>query len=114
MSTRPKSRRRHPPPPIPAIEWFPTPPQYHHAPELGVLAILAGVLEGVSMVMLAANLELLDDDEPPYWRPLPPTVPAADAVLCQLDRLRRAVDAYRRVAVPQLAPEQSPDDDIPF
>jgi hypothetical protein len=114
MTTGPKSRRRHPPPPTPAIEWFPTPPEYDHAPELGVLAILAGVLEGVSMVMLAANLELLDDDEPPYWRPPPPTVPAADAILRQVDRLRRAMDAYRRVAVPAPAPEPPPNDDIPF
>jgi len=92
--------------------WFPTPPDYDHAPELGVLAILVDVLEGVSMIMLAANRELLDD-EPPYWRPLPPTAPAADKLLRQIDRLRRAVDAYRRVAAPKPAPEP-PDDNIPF
>jgi hypothetical protein len=107
-------RRRHPPPRTPALDWFPTPPEYDHAPELGVLAILVGILEVVSMVMLVANLELLDDDEPPYWRPLPPTAPAADNVLHQVDRLRRAVDAYRRVAVPNPAPEPPSDDNIPF
>jgi hypothetical protein len=94
--------------------WFPTPPDYDHAPELGVLAILVDVLEGVSMIMLAANRELLDD-EPPYWRPLPPTVPAADKLLRQIDRLRRAVDSYRRVAAPKPEPELMPDDNIiPF
>ena len=94
--------------------WFPTPPDYDHAPELGVLAILIDVLEGVSMIMLAANRELLDDERP-YWRPLPPTAPAADKLLRQIDRLRRAVDAYRRVAAPKPAPEPSPDDNnIPF
>ena len=114
MTTAPMVRRRHPPPRTPALDWFPTPPEYDHAPELGVLAILVGILEGVSMVMLAANLELLDDDEPPYWRPLPPTAPAADNLLRQVDRLRRAINAYRRVALPQPAPEPPSDDDIPF
>jgi hypothetical protein len=95
--------------------WFPTPPDYDHAPELGVLAILVDVLDGVSMIMLAANRELLDDDERPYWRPLPPTAPAADKLLRQIARLRRAVDAYRRVAAPK--PEADPpshDNNIPF
>ena len=94
-------------------DWFPTPPEYDRVPELAVLAILVDLLEGVSMVMLAANRELLDD-EPPYWRPLPPTAPAADKLLRQIDRLRRAVDAYRRVAAPKPAPEPPPDDNIPF
>jgi len=92
--------------------WFPTPPEYDHAPELGVLAILVDVLEGVSMIMLAANREILDDERP-YWRPPPPTVPAADKLLRQIERLRRAVDAYRRVAAPK--PQPLPDDNnIPF
>jgi hypothetical protein len=78
-----------------------------------VLAILVGILEGVSMVMLAANLELLDHERP-YWRPLPPTASAADNILRQADRLRRAINAYRRVAVPKPAPEPPSDDDIPF
>jgi hypothetical protein len=93
--------------------WFPTPPDYDHAPELGVLAILIDVLEGVSMIMLAANRELLDDERP-YWRPLPPTAPAADKLLRQIDRLRRAVDAYRRVAAPKPEPEPPDDNNIPF
>ena len=112
MTTKPLMRRRHPPPRASALDWFPTPPEYDHAPELGVLAILVGILEVVSMVMLAANLDLFDDERP-YWRPPPPTTPAADNVLRQVDRLRRAVDAYRRVAVPQPPPEP-PSDDIPF
>ena len=49
-----------------ADSWFPTPPDYDHAPELGVLAILVHVLEGVSMTMLAANRELLDDERPDW------------------------------------------------
>ena len=100
-------------PHTPARDWFPTLPEYDHAPELGVLAILVGVLDAVSMVMLAPNRELLDDERP-YWRPLPPTAPAADTVLRQVDRLRRAVDAYRRVAAPKPAREPPTDDDIPF
>ncbi len=100
-------------PRIPARDWFPTPPEYDHAPELGALAILVGVLDAVSMVMLAANLELTDDERP-CWRPLPPTAPAADNILRQVDRLRRAVEAYRRVAAPELAPEPPSDDNIPF
>ncbi len=93
--------------------WFPTPPDYDHAPELGVLAILVDVLEGVSIIMLAANRELLDDERPD-WRPLPPTAPAADKLLRQIDRLRRAVDAYRRVAAPKPQPEPPDDNNIPF
>jgi hypothetical protein len=96
-----------------ALDWFPTPPDYDRAPELGVLAILVGILETVSIVMLAANLELTDDERP-YWRPLPPSAPAADNVLRQVARLRRAVDAYRRVALPEPAPEPPSGDDIPF
>jgi hypothetical protein len=105
------TRRR--PPRVAALDWFPTPPDYDRAPELGVLAILVGILDVVAMAMLAANLELTDDERP-HWRPLPPTVPAADAVLRQVDRLRRAVDAYRRVALPEPAPEPPSGDDIPF
>ncbi len=113
MTTGHMTRRRHPTPRTPVLDWFPTPPEYDRAPELGVLAILTGILEGVSMVMLAANLELLDDEPPPYWRPLPPTAAAADNILRQVDRLRRAVDAYRRVAMPKPPPEQT-SDEIPF
>jgi len=105
--------RRRPPPRVSALDWFPTPPDYDHAPELAVLAILVGILEVVSMTMLAANLELLDDERP-AWRPLPPTAPAADNLLRQVDRLRRAVDTYRRVALPEPAPEPPSGDDIPF
>jgi hypothetical protein len=100
-------------PHTPACDWFPTPPEYDHAPELGALAILVGVLDAVSMLLLAANLELTDDERP-YWWPLPPTVPAADNVLRQVDRLRRSLDAYRRVALPDPAPEPPAGDDIPF
>jgi hypothetical protein len=78
-----------------------------------VLAILVATLDVVSTVMLAANLELLDDERP-SWRPLPPTAPAADTILRQIDRLRRAVDAYRRVAAPRPPPRPPADDDIPF
>lgn len=111
MTTKPRMRRRHPSARTQSRDWFPTPPEYDHAPELGMLAILVSILEGVSMLMLAANLELLDDEPPPYWRPLPPTATAAGNILRQVDRLRCAVDAYRRVALPK--PEPS-SDDIPF
>jgi len=78
-----------------------------------VLTILVATLDVVATTMLAANLELLDDERP-SWRPLPPTAPAADNVLRQIDSLRRAVDAYRRLASLKPPPEPPADDDIPF
>ena len=51
----------------------------------------------------------------PCWRPLPPTVPAAETVLRHLDRLQRALVAYRTAAlIPPLPPPPSDPDDIPF
>jgi hypothetical protein len=93
--------------------WFPSSHEYDCAPELGALAILADVLEAVSLVLFAANRELFDDARP-HSRPLPPTVPAADKLLRQIDRLRRAIDAYCRLAAPTPAPASPPGDDMPF
>jgi hypothetical protein len=114
MTTKPKKHHHPHPPHAPALEWFPTPPEYDQAPELATLAILAGTLDAVSMVILAANPELLDDQPQPYWRPHPPTAPAAENILRQIDRLRRAVHTYRQVAAPKPSPDPTADPIIPF
>jgi hypothetical protein len=95
------------------LEYLPSPPEYDRAPELGVLAALLSILDVVFVAVLAANRDLLDDERPD-WVPLSPTAPAADKVLNQIDRLRRAVLAYRDVALPPPAAEPAADDDIPF
>jgi hypothetical protein len=96
------------------LEYLPSPPEYDHAPELGVLAALLSILDVVFVALLATNRDLLDDERP-AWVPLSPTAPAADKVLNQIDRLRRAVQAYRAVALPPPpAAEPAADDDIPF
>lgn len=95
------------------LEYLPSPPDYDRAPELGVLAALLSILDVVFVAVLAANRDLLDDERP-YWVPLSPTAPAADNVLNQIDRLRRAVQAYRTAALPPPAAEPAADDDIPF
>lgn len=109
--------RRKPSARISALEWLPTPAECKRTPELTVLAILAGILEVVSTVMLAANPALLegDDDRRPSCWPLPPTTGVADSILRQVARLRRTVDDYRRIALPEPPPELPPDDDdMPF
>jgi len=98
-------------------------PEYQHAHELAVLALLLETLDVVTMVVLAENPELGDDDRP-SWRPLPPTVPAANILLRQIDRLRRGLLDYWAAALPppsDLAPDPDPGepqsdpaDDIPF
>ena len=96
------------------LGWLPSPPEYDHAPELGVLAILLSILDVVFVALLAANRELLDEERP-SWSPVPPTAPAADKVLHQIDRLRCAIQAYRRAALPSTpASEPATDADIPF
>jgi len=95
------------------LEYLPSPPEYDRAPELGVLAALLSILDVVFVAVLGANRDLLDDERP-AWLPLSPTAPAADKVLNQIDRLRRAVHAYREVALPPPAAEPATDDDIPF
>jgi hypothetical protein len=100
--------------PLSLGDWFPSPPEYEHAPELAVLAILVSILESVSMVMLAANRGILDDDQRPYWRPLSPSTAAAEHILQHVDHLRRAVDAYRRIAAPTPEPGSPSGDEIPF
>jgi hypothetical protein len=97
-----------------ALEYLPSPPEYDRAPELGVLAALLSILDVVFVALLATNRDLLDDERPD-WVPLSPTAPAADKVLNQIDRLRRAVQAYRSVALPPPpAAEPAADDGIPF
>ena len=95
------------------LEYLPSPPDYDRAPELGVLAALLSILDVVFVTLLATNRELLDDERP-AWVPLSPTAPAADKVLNQIDRLRRAVQAYRTVALPPPPAPEATDDDIPF
>lgn len=115
-------RRPHEPPPrcgaCGCLDWLPTFPEYEHCRELAILAVLAATLDLVAMVLLAENREIGDDDRP-SWRPLPPTVPAAANVLTQIERLQRALAAYRRAACPPStgphpAAAPPPDDDIPF
>ena len=100
MSTprRPKT------PTLSPLEWLPSPPEYERAPELAVLAILLAILDVTYLALLAANRDLLDDERP-YWSPLSPTARPADAILRQIDRLRRAVATYQRAALP---PDPSP------
>jgi hypothetical protein len=96
------------------LEYLPAPPDYDRAPELGVLAALLSILDVAFVALLATNRDLLDDERP-SWVPLSPTAPAADKLLNQIDRLRRAVQAYRSVALPPPLPaEPAADDDIPF
>jgi len=108
-----KRRRRHGTAALDPLEYLPSPPDCDRAPELGVLAALLSILDVVFVAVLGANRDLLDDERP-NWVPLSPTAPAADKVLNQIDRLRRAVHAYREVALPPPAAELAPDDDIPF
>jgi len=108
--------KRHRPPKKPAIQpldYLPSPPEYDRAPELGVLAILVSILDVVYIALLAANRDLLDDERP-YWFPLSPTASAADAILPQIDRLRRAIAIYQHAALPPPPSSKSADDDIPF
>ena len=108
-----KPRRRPKTVALDPLEYLPSPPEYDRAPELGVLAALLSILDVVFVALLATNRDLLDDERP-TWVPLSPTAPAADKVLNQIDRLRRAVQAYRAVALPPPAAEPAADDDIPF
>jgi len=109
-----KRRRRPSTAALDPLEYLPSPPEYHRAPELGVLAALLSILDVVFVAVLGANRDLLDDERP-AWLPLSSTAPAADKVLNQIDRLRRAVHAYREVALPPPPPaEPAADDDIPF
>ena len=101
-----------------SLDWLPTHPEYEHAHELALLALLVAALDVVTMVLFAENRSI-GDDERPSWRPVHPTVPAAENVLRQIDRLRRALMAYRRAAVPPPPGSSSDtgpvsDDDIPF
>ena len=95
------------------LDRLPSPPEYEHAPELGVLAILLSILDVTYVALLAANRDLLDDERP-YWSPLSPTARPADAILRQIDRLRRAIATYQRAALPTHPDSQSVTDDIPF
>jgi len=101
-----------------SLDWLPTHPEYEHAHELAILAVLVATLDVVTMVLFAENRSI-GDDERPSWRPVHPTVPAAENVLRQIDRLRGALMAYRRAAAPS-PPDSCPntgpvsDDDIPF
>lgn len=103
---------------VDSLDWLPTPPEYEHAHELALLALLVATLDVVTMVLLAENRSI-GDDERPAWRPVHPTGPAAENVLRQIDRLRRALAAYRRAAAPP-PPDPSGDaapigdEDIPF
>jgi hypothetical protein len=109
-----KRRRRPSTAALDPLEYLPSPPEYDRAPELGVLAALLSILDVVFVAVLGANRDLLDDERPD-WVPLSPTAPAADKVLTQIDRLRRAVHAYREVALPPPPAAEPPaDDDIPF
>jgi hypothetical protein len=103
-SARPRARQ------LEAFAWWPTPPDYQRAPELALLTLLAAALDIVARTLTVAHPELGDADRP-FWRPVPPTVPAAEAVLRQLDRLQRALVAYRTAA---LTPPPPRDPDMPF
>jgi hypothetical protein len=116
------ARRPRTPPParrrgaqLEAFAWWPKPLEYDRAPELAVLALLATALDIVGRTLMVAHPEIGDTDRP-FWRPLPPTVPAAECVLRQLDRLQRALVAYRNAALipPPDPPPPDPDDDMPF
>ena len=96
-----------------AFAWWPKPLDYERAPELAVLALLAAALDIVGRTLCVAHPEIGDTDRP-YWRPLPPTVPAAENVLRQLDRLQRALVAYRNTAIIPPTPPDPPDTDVPF
>jgi hypothetical protein len=103
---------------VDCLDWLPTPSEYEHAHELAVLAVLVANLDVVAMVLLAENREIGDDDRP-AWRPFHPTVPAAERVLRDIDRIRRSLMAYRRAAAPPATtpsadPAPATDEDIPF
>ena len=99
--------------PLDPFEWLPSPPEFERCPELGVLAILLSILDVVYIGLLAANRDLLDEERP-SWSPLSPTAPAADNILRQIDRMRRAVAAYQHAALPPPPAPEPTDDDIPF
>jgi len=86
---------------------------FERCPELGVLAILLSILDVVYIALLAANRDLLDEGRP-SWSPLSPTAPAADTILRQIDRMRRAVAVYQHAALPPPPAPEPTDDDIPF
>ena len=104
-----------PRPPV-ALPWPPTVPEIDAAPELAILAAIVALLDIASNALLVANPQLADDDERPYWKPLPPDVPPAGRILQCAASLRRAVHRYRLAVTPPPAADKpaAGDDRIPF
>jgi hypothetical protein len=88
-----------------AVDWVVQHPLHQIGPSETTSSLgLVGASEVVGVVLVLR-----------IYSPLPPTVPAAETVLRHLDRLQRALVAYRTAAlIPPLPPPPPDPDDIPF
>jgi hypothetical protein len=101
-----------------APPWPPSILEISAAPEMAILTALVALLDIAGDALFVAHPELGDDDdERPYWKPLPPTVPHAGRILRSAASLRRAIRRYRRAVTPAPPPAEDPgpaDDHFPF